>query len=312
MKEKRFIIYGAGERGKAFYSFLKKKGLQDMVYAFCDREAESITKVDDKLVYTYDSVKDLGYPFIISPVRNNGGNDIERILSNDEKEYHFDLGEIADLNGENRSEWEREWVAFCHIDGFEKYFDDAESQVDIFWDNHSIFRKYFVELDLNNVIELACGRGRHVPMYLKEAGQITLVDILDKNIDFCKKRFSDCDNISYLRNNGSDLRELSSSSYSAVFTYDAMVHFEMIDIWNYLHDIYRVLIPGGKALFHHSNNHDNYKITFSNGFSGRNYMSADLFAYMAYRCGFEIVDQKIIDWGKENLDCITLVRKNDE
>lgn len=43
-------------------------------------------------------------------------------------------------------------------------------------------------------------------------------------------------------------------------------------------------------------------------------MSKNIFAYLAYKCGFEILEQKVIDWGTgerlvKELDCITLVRK---
>lgn len=51
------------------------------------------------------------------------------------------------------------------------------------------FRSKFNKLDLKNVIELACGRGRHVHRYLQNAGKITLVDILEKNMDICRSRF---------------------------------------------------------------------------------------------------------------------------
>ena len=41
-----------------------------------------------------------------------------------------------------------------------------------------------------------------------------------------------------------------------------------------------------------------------------NNMSKDLFAYLSYRAGFDVVDQKVIDWeGDKNLDCVTLLKK---
>lgn len=49
----------------------------------------------------------------------------------------------------------------------------------------------FQQLDLTNVVELACGRGRHVPMYIDKAGGVTLVDILQKNIEICQERFKE-------------------------------------------------------------------------------------------------------------------------
>ena len=60
----------------------------------------------------------------------------------------------------------------------------------------------------------------------------------------------------------------------------------------------RVLVPGGRALLHHSDNHVNYKASFTNGESGRNYMSEELFAYMAYRNGFEVIEQVLIGGAK--------------
>jgi ubiquinone/menaquinone biosynthesis C-methylase UbiE len=168
----------------------------------------------------------------------------------------------------------------------------------------------FCQLDLSNVIELACGRGRHVPHYIDKSGEITLVDILDKNINYCKDRFKSEDKIKYYKNNGFDLRELESDCYTALFSYDAMVHFEMMDIYSYLNDIYRVLKNGAKVLIHHSNYGDDYKASFENGPGGRSYMTKDCFAYLAYRAGFEVIEQKVIDWGVKNLDCITLLAKS--
>lgn len=38
-------------------------------------------------------------------------------------------------------------------------------------------------------------------------------------------------------------------------------------------------------------------------------MDKKIFAYLAYRCGFEIIDQTVIDWSVPELDCISLIRK---
>ncbi|GFI46956.1 hypothetical protein IMSAGC019_02276 [Lachnospiraceae bacterium] len=206
----------------------------------------------------------------------------------------------------------REFIAVYHLDEMEDYYSIAESSdcLQVFWGANSEFRKRFSLLDLSNVIELACGHGRHVTQYINMADKITLVDILEENILYCQKRFGDNTKIDYYVNSGHDLKRLTSSSFSALFTYDAMVHFEMLDIFEYLKETYRILKIGGKALFHHSNNAEDYKITFSTGTSGRNYMSAQLFAYLSNRAGLKVVEQKIINWGKsKDLDCITLVEK---
>ena len=74
------------------------------------------------------------------------------------------------------------------------WFEEAEKQEakGVFWNKDSVFYQYFKELDLQNVIELACGRGRHVPYYMEKAERITLVDILEEygvlQGEVCRKR----------------------------------------------------------------------------------------------------------------------------
>ena len=208
----------------------------------------------------------------------------------------------------------RDYCAFGHVTSMDTYFEEAESPaaLNIFWDENTVFNKMFRKLDLQNVIELACGRGRHVQMYEEKASHIVLVDILQKNIEYCKERFTDNKKIEYYCNNGYNLEELDNDTYTALFCYDAMVHFEMMDIYEYLKDIHRVLRAGGMALLHHSNNTADYKASFKNAsedYHGRNYMSKDLFAYLAYRAGFDIVCQELQNWGIKDLDCVTLLKK---
>ena len=39
-------------------------------------------------------------------------------------------------------------------------------------------------------------------------------------------------------------------------------------------------------------------------------MSKDLFAYLAFRAGLEVVEQDVFDWGDSpSLDCLSLVEK---
>ena len=49
-----------------------------------------------------------------------------------------------------------------------------------------VFYKMFCKLNFTNVIELACGRGRHVTRYKEKANMITLVDVLQKILIFAK------------------------------------------------------------------------------------------------------------------------------
>lgn len=307
----KIILFGAGKIGKEVYELLQYRGQGDIVECFCDNNSElSGKQLYGKDIYCYDECKNKNCKFVITSTKY--ADEMKQTLMRDRKDYFININEWASSQRIDQVEWNRDYCAWYHINTMDGYFDraEAESALAAFWKEDSVIYEMFSKMDLDNVIELAVGRGRHVPMYEQKANHIVLVDILQKNIDFCKERFKLSKKIDYYCNNGYNLNELNDNEYSALFTYDAMVHFEMMDIYEYLKDIHRVLRKGGMALFHHSNNTSDYKNAFSNAVGGRNYMSKDLFAYLAFRTGFEIIEQHVIDWGVKDLDCVTLVRKN--
>ena len=222
----------------------------------------------------------------------------------------YDLQNILNID---RTTVNRARCASFHIDGMNWYFDTAESeeQLNIFWSEKSIFKQLFKELDLSNVIEIACGRGRHVPKYIEAAEHITLVDILQKNIDICKKRFGENKKISFYKNNGYNIELLKDGEYSAIFSYDSMVHFELLDINSYLNEFYRVLKCGGRALIHHSNLDAMYNGSFSHSIQhGRAFMNYKIFSYLAINAGFNVLEQRLINWNNQpDIDCLTLLEK---
>ena len=307
----KIILFGAGKDGKSVYEFLQQRGEGNLVVCFCDNNKDLWgMKIGDAEVYSYEACKKKQEKFVIASTRY--AEEIKNLLLEDNMAYYMDISEWALSQEIDMVKWNRDYCAWFHIHSMDNYFDKAELDcgMNVFWNEDTVFYKMFCKLDLSNVIELAVGRGRHVPMYEDKADHIVLVDILQKNIDFCKERFKDSQKIDYYCNNGYNLSELHDNEYSALFTYDAMVLFEMMDIFAYLKDIHRVLRKGGMALFHHSNNTSDYKNSFFTAVDGRSYMSKDLFAYLAYRAGFEVVEQQVIDWGVKDLDCVSLVRKN--
>lgn len=312
MGNRPFIIYGAGNKGRAYLEFLRRYNMENKIRCFCDRDASFIGDIDSIPVISYKEAVSMELSFILA-VGNKKADDVVSRLKNDRRKVYEGLDKLLvdELHLMSRIDYEREICAVSHIDTMDPYFEIAETEgaLDFFWADGSICRELFERLDLQNTVELACGRGRHVPHYIDYAGHITLVDILEKNIDLCRMRFSGADQISYVVNNGYDLSALPSDHYTSLFTYDSMVHFELLDIANYLKETYRILRPGGKALFHHSNNDSDYKASYDNAAESRSFMSKTIFAYLAYRAGFEIEDQRIVDWVEPELDCLTLVVK---
>ena len=310
----KIIIFGTGEEAKRIILFLKYIGMDDSVLGFCDNNVEGDSLLYGKSVFTPMEYFGKGYSFVIGVRRADYYSQIKNLMDSSGEKYYRNIKEWLLSGKMNSVEYERHYCAFFHMESMEDYYTVAEldENMDIFWGDKSPFYKFFKQLDLNNVIELACGRGRHVKKYINDAEEITLVDILKKNIEYCRERYKDSKKIIYYRNNGFNLEKLASDAYTALFSYDAMVHFEMFDVYEYLNDIYRVLKIGGMALLHHSNYCSDYMASFENSQNNhaRSFMSKELLAYLAYKAKFEVVDQLIIDWGGiKNLDCISLIRK---
>jgi hypothetical protein len=68
-----------------------------------------------------------------------------------------------------------------------QYYDLAEKSLDGFWSKESIFYQRFQQLDCTNIVELACGHGRHVTRYLDKAKyiRICLKIIWTNNVYIC-------------------------------------------------------------------------------------------------------------------------------
>lgn len=190
------------------------------------------------------------------------------------------------------------------------YYADAERWTWVFWNEDRPFRRLFEKLNLESVVELACGHGRHAEQMAARAGKIVLMDVLEENVDACKQRLSRFKHITYVVNNGFDFRPVRDGECTAVFCYDAMVHFSPDLVEAYVKDTARVLSAHGLALYHHSNYDAPDDRHYGENPHARNRMTKETFAEFAKRAGLEIVEQVVMDWGDvRNLDCLTLLRR---
>jgi SAM-dependent methyltransferase len=192
------------------------------------------------------------------------------------------------------------------------YYDEAEQWTHLFWSADQPFRPMFEGLDLDCLVELACGRGRHAQQVIGRADlhRYVGVDILPSNIEACRQRIGDKNHhISFDVTDGVS-PPLNDGEASAVFCYDAMVHFDLEIILAYLRDTARILRPGGRALFHHSNYSSNPGNPFALNPMARSFMSLDLFAHLAHRAGLYPIEQRTIPWGNfANIDGLTLLER---
>jgi ubiquinone/menaquinone biosynthesis C-methylase UbiE len=194
------------------------------------------------------------------------------------------------------------------------YYQEVEndSALSYFWKDEK-FLELFAALDLSRCVELACGHGRHAAHILHnyQVGSLTLIDINERNIEFCRERFRGLSNINFVVNSGNDLFGVNNDEATSLFCYDAMVHFEFDDVFAYLRELQRVLRLGGRAVLHHSNNSKQPGNLYSDNTHWRNFMSKELFHHMSHRAGLRVVRQNLLDWGEsKSLDCVTLLEKS--
>jgi ubiquinone/menaquinone biosynthesis C-methylase UbiE len=160
--------------------------------------------------------------------------------------------------------------------------------------------------DFSHALDLAAGHGRNSVFLLEHATYLTISDIQHGNVDVCRQRFAEKQNISYLVGTGFDFRPIADGSLTLIYCFDSMVHFDSDVVRSYLRDARRVLKPGGRGFFHHSNytgGHD-----WRRNPNARNFMSKELFEHYVLKEGLKAVRQKKINWGTlVDSDCLSLV-----
>jgi SAM-dependent methyltransferase len=194
------------------------------------------------------------------------------------------------------------------------YYSDAEDWTWLFWDRSYPFLPLFEQLDISVVLELACGHGRHTEALLNKypdaVTEIHVMDILGANVEYCKKRFGSNGIVRFHKNNGISFDGIENESLTAIFCYDAMVHFRRDVVESYISSASNVLRKGGRALFHHSNYTNDPDSAFGANPHARAYMSQQLIRKYSNNAGLIILEQQVINWGSvEQLDCVTLIEK---
>jgi len=204
-----------------------------------------------------------------------------------------------------------EVARYWHAD---PYYDRAEQAdwLGAFWtpDNpQRPFRRMFSALNLRSTAELACGHGRNAAQIYSQVPALILLDVVAENVAHCRNRFADAKNVVVIQNNGYTLHPIPDASLTALYCYDAMVHFECDVVLSYIRDVARVLEKGGRALLHHSilDAFPGRDHRLNPG--GRNFMSQRLFMHAAKRAGFDVLESQAMDWDAPGTDALTLIEK---
>ena len=177
----------------------------------------------------------------------------------------------------------------------------------------TVFPRVQAFLPANGILELGPGFGR-CTQYLKNfCKELTVVDLVERCIEACKERFSDCGHISYFCNDGKSLNMVPDDSIDFIFSWDSLVHCECDVIENYVAEFARVLKPNGAGFVHHANmgyyrsREDGEEFIKNNNVHWRAVsMSGELFEKYCRESGLQCVAQELIGWGGEILnDCFS-------
>lgn len=196
---------------------------------------------------------------------------------------------------------------FLWGDESKEYFDTVEAGVLEDWNNK--IEPFCNIKHKGTAIDLACGHGRFTNIMKDKFESVYSVDVNDDNIKFCTERFEKNKNVFICKTNGFLLPFVDNFA-EFIFSYDAMVHFDIDVIISYLRETKRVLKNGGTAFFHHSNSFNIKHTDIRKNPHWRNCMTRELFDFLARKEGLTVIRQQVIHWDEVSCsDCLTLLRK---
>ena len=100
------------------------------------------------------------------------------------------------------------------------------------------------------VLEIGCGAERMTRALARVFGEVYGVDVSGEMIAQARQLLSGCENVHLFQNNGTDLSVLRDVRFDFAFSYIVFQHVpDRAIIENYVHEVYRLLRPGGLFKF---------------------------------------------------------------
>lgn len=163
----------------------------------------------------------------------------------------------------------------------------------------SLYPRLHAFLPARHILEIAPGFGR-VTQYLKGwCEEFTAVDLVERCVEHCRKRFADTPHARFLVNDGRSLEMIEDGSIDLIVSWDSLVHVEHETVREYLRQLAKKLKPGGTGFIHHSNLGEHTgelpRDLSSDLFGGRRAsMSAEKFRADCAAFGLRCIAQEII------------------
>ena len=132
------------------------------------------------------------------------------------------------------------------------------------WKEEFIEKIIYKNIKSNSIIlEVGPGAGRWTDYLIKLSNKLILVEVSNKCLDICKKKYKDYDNVEYFLLEEINLRFISDCSVDYIFSFDVFVHIDKREIVKYFSEFKRVLTEEGLLIFHYSKVGNKYGNFFS-------------------------------------------------
>jgi 2-polyprenyl-3-methyl-5-hydroxy-6-metoxy-1,4-benzoquinol methylase len=176
----------------------------------------------------------------------------------------------------------------------------------------TLFPRLHAYLPTGTILEIAPGFGRCTQFLANYCKKLVVVDLNERCIDACRKRFVELEHIEYHVNDGKSLEMVEDRTIDFAFSYDSLVHAEADVLEAYVHGLGRKLSPNGIAFLHHSNlgtlRGPGGEVTIQNSHWRATTMSAWLLVKYCADADLTCMAQELIGWGSPDLtDCFSLV-----
>lgn len=168
-------------------------------------------------------------------------------------------------------------------------------------------------LPVRHLLEIACGHGRVTAHLLAHCDRYTGVDLAPDCVATCQRRFAARAGAMFLATDGKSLSGIADASIDLACSWDSLVHAEADALVGYMHELARVLRPGGFAWLHHSNlgawlAADGAPTVPNPHWRARTVSAASVRTWAA-TAGLQCVAQEIVQWGGAvDNDCFSLLR----
>ena len=314
-KGAKIAIYGAGDIHRDFISQFDAEKYCDVLWVIDEKFSHQEQRtIDLNMVRYYLSPDKMKWdePDYVVVASLAFSNEITRKLIG----YGVDKNEIVTIDSSNMLSLSLENICKtpASVD-WKSYYVDAEKRAGMQFEEiiNPFLLKYKGIIDYSKVMDFACGEGRIAKILSPLSGKLYIVDASHAAIEYCKGKFAASPHVIPLCNVSGPI-PVEANEISFIYSWDAMVHFTYKSIDYYFSEFSRVLVEGGVIFVHHSNlaAKEQDMAVFEQwnfNYGGRsNIMSEDI-VKIAHHYGLEVLEQKVINWGELELDCISIIKK---